>query len=56
MYQTSRSIYRKKGNPIQNLKCRTPSIIEYQTRRATYMMIENLYSSNMGRPNPVKEN
>jgi hypothetical protein len=45
----------KRENTIQNLKWRTPSIIDYQTSRATYMMIKNLYSRIMGRPIPVKE-
>jgi len=38
-----RSTYRKRENLIQNLNQRTPSIIEYQTSRATYMMMKNLY-------------
>jgi hypothetical protein len=50
------STYRKRENLIQNLNQRTPSIIEYQTVRATYMMMKNLYRGFMGRPNPVNEN
>jgi hypothetical protein len=50
-----RSTYRRRENPIQNLNWRTPSIIECQTSRATYMMIKNMYSRIMGRPNPVRE-
>jgi hypothetical protein len=56
MYQMHRNTYRKRENPMQNLNWRTPSIIEYQTSRATYIMIKDLYWRFMERPNPVKEN
>jgi len=56
MYQMHRSTFRKRENLIQNLNWRTPSIIEYQTSRATYMMVNDLYWRIMGRPNHVKEN
>jgi len=51
-----RSTYRKRGNLIQNLNQRTPSIVEYQTGRNTYIMMKNLYWRFMRRPNPVNEN
>jgi hypothetical protein len=56
MYQMHRSTYRKRENLIQNFNQRTPSIIECQTSRATYMMMKNLYWRFMRRPNPVNEN
>jgi hypothetical protein len=56
MYQMHRSIYRRRENLIQNFHQRTPSIIEYQTSKATYMMMKNLHWRFMGRPNPVNEN
>jgi hypothetical protein len=33
----------KKENPILNLNQRTPSTIEYQAGRVTYMMLKILY-------------
>jgi len=51
-----RSTYRKRENLIQNLNQRTPSIVEYQTGRTTYIMMKNLYWRFMGRPIPVNEN
>jgi hypothetical protein len=50
------STYRKRENLIKNLNQRTPSIIEYQTGRTTYMMMKILYWRFMGRPIPVNEN
>jgi len=35
-----RSTYRKRENLIQNLNQRTPSIVEYQTGRTTYIMMK----------------
>jgi hypothetical protein len=51
-----RSTYRKRENLIQNLNLRTPSIIEYQTGRTTYMMMKILYWRFMRRPIRVNEN
>jgi hypothetical protein len=51
-----RSTYRKRENLIQNLNQRTPSIVEYHTGRATYIMIKNLYWRFMRRPIPDNEN
>jgi hypothetical protein len=46
-----RSTYRKRENLIQNLNQRTPSIIEYQTGRTTYMMMKVLYWEVYGKTN-----
>jgi hypothetical protein len=51
-----RSTYRKRENLIQILNQRTPSIVEYEIDRATYMMMKNLYWGFMKRPIPVNEN
>jgi len=56
MYQMHRSTYRKRENLIQNLNQRTPSIVEYQAGRTTYIMMKNLYWRFMGRPILVNEN
>jgi archaellum biogenesis protein FlaJ (TadC family) len=56
MYQMHRSTYRKIENLIQNLNQRTPSIVEYQAGRTTYIMMKNLYWRFMGRPILVNEN